>query len=101
VGKETRIVDRHALSPLKKILLHIAGIGLILLGIIGLFLPILQGILMIIAGIGLLSMANEGVRRWVDGLKKRYPKQATCFKRLKKKLRLRKRPAPGMTEDMN
>ena len=46
---------------LKKTLLHIAGIGLILLGIVGLFLQVLQGVLMILAGIGLLSMGNERV----------------------------------------
>jgi Flp pilus assembly protein TadB len=101
VGKERRILDRHALSPLKRILLHIAGIGLILLGIIGLFLPILQGVLMIIAGIGLLSMVNPGVKRRVEGLEKRFPKQAAYFNRLKKKLRFRKKPTSGMTEDIN
>ncbi len=80
------------LGPLKRILLHVAGIGLILLGIVGLVLPVLQGILMIMAGIGLLSMGNEGVRRWVTGLGKRYPRQAAYFKRIKMKVSARKEP---------
>ena len=72
-------------SLLKKVVIHVAGISLIILGLIGLVLPVLQGILMIIAGLSLLSMGNERVRRWLEGLAKRYPRQARFLRRIKAK----------------
>ena len=42
-----------------KLLKKIAGISLVVLGIIGLFLPILQGILLILAGLFLLDIKKE------------------------------------------
>lgn len=78
---------------LKKVLLHIAGIGLILLGVIGLFLPVLQGVLMIIAGVGLLSMGNEWVKRKVDRLGEKYPRQAAFFRKVRMKVLARKEPS--------
>ena len=39
----------------KNLLIKIVGVGLILLGIIGTFLPFLQGLLMISAGLALLG----------------------------------------------
>lgn len=46
-----------------------AGVLLIILGIIGLFLPILQGILMILAGLMLLGIKKEQVKKWLKKLK--------------------------------
>jgi len=40
-----------------------AGVALVLLGIVGLFLPLLQGILFIVLGLGLLSVDVPAVRR--------------------------------------
>ena len=71
---------------MKKVLIHVSGIGLILLGIVGLFLPFLQGIFLIIAGIGLLSTGNQGVWKWVEEQGKKYPKPASVFKTIKKKI---------------
>lgn len=42
----------------------LAGIGLVVVGIIGLFLPVLQGVLMIIAGLVILS-AHFHWARWL------------------------------------
>jgi hypothetical protein len=42
----------------------VAGVLLVILGIIGLFLPLLQGILLIVAGLGLLSVDIPLVRGW-------------------------------------
>ncbi len=44
-------IKKIIVSPLKKI----AGIILILVGILGLFLPFLQGVVMIVAGVILLG----------------------------------------------
>jgi uncharacterized membrane protein YbaN (DUF454 family) len=46
----------------------VAGIFLILLGIVGLFLPVLQGVLFILAGLALLSSHSERARRLRDWL---------------------------------
>ena len=53
------------LRTLKKIL----GICLILLGVIGLFLPILQGVLLIIAGLLLLGVEKKTMKKWLKKLK--------------------------------
>ena len=52
-----------------KIFKKIAGITLIILGIIGLFVPILQGVLMIIAGLLLMGIKKEQIRKWFKKLK--------------------------------
>lgn len=46
-----------------------AGIILIIIGIIGLFLPIIQGVLLIIAGLLLLGIKKEQIKEWVRKLK--------------------------------
>ena len=52
-----------------KILKKIGGVLLIILGIIGLFLPILQGVLMIAAGLLLLGVKKEAMKGWVKKIK--------------------------------
>jgi|ETNmetMinimDraft_2_1059921.scaffolds.fasta_scaffold70441_2 uncharacterized membrane protein YbaN (DUF454 family) len=44
---------------IKKTLKYIIGWGLIVFGIMGLFLPVLQGILMILAGIAIIESEKE------------------------------------------
>lgn len=51
-----------------KILKNFAGIALIGVGVVGLFLPVLQGILMIIAGLLLLGVKKEQIKRWLKKL---------------------------------
>ena len=87
-GQEALAVAGNSLGLLKKVVIHVAGISLIILGIIGLVLPVLQGILMIIAGLSLLSIGNEHVRIWLEGLAKRYPRQARFLRRIKAKISL-------------
>lgn len=43
-----------------------AAVGLIVLGFLGLFLPVLQGLLFLAAGGALLAVDVPMVRRWVD-----------------------------------
>lgn len=47
-----------------KILKNMAGVTLIGVGIIGLFLPILQGILLIFAGLLLMGVKKEQIKKW-------------------------------------
>ena len=51
-----------------KILKKIGGVILIAIGIVGLFLPILQGILLITAGLFLMGIKIEKVKSWFKKL---------------------------------
>ncbi|MBI3036035.1 hypothetical protein HYY71_06980 [Candidatus Woesearchaeota archaeon] len=52
-----------------KLLKKILGIALIALGIIGLFLPILQGILLILAGLFLMGIKIDDIKKWLKKVK--------------------------------
>ena len=65
-----------------KILKYIAGWTLIVLGVIGLFLPFLQGILMIIAG-GIL-LENKQIIEFVKSMQKKW-EERKFWKFLRKK----------------
>ena len=58
---------------MKKLLSMIAGWGFIVLGILGLFLPFLQGILFLLVGLIILSKHYAFAQRWVDKLRHRFP----------------------------
>ncbi len=62
------------LFAMKRVLVLIAGWSLILLGIVGLILPVLQGILFIIAGLTILSSQYDWARRLIAKLRNRFPK---------------------------
>ncbi|OGP89317.1 MAG: hypothetical protein A2157_10450 [Deltaproteobacteria bacterium RBG_16_47_11] len=47
----------------------------ILLGILGLFLPFLQGILFIMVGLAILSSRSKTIQRLLKHLEERYPRQ--------------------------
>jgi uncharacterized protein YqgC (DUF456 family) len=61
-------------SRVKQILIQIAGWAFILLGIIGLFLPFLQGILFILVGLIILSTQYAWAGRLLAKLRARFPK---------------------------
>lgn len=61
-------------GKLKRIALIIAGWIFLLLGIAGLFLPILQGILFILIGLIILSTEYAWAHRLLTRLKQRFPK---------------------------
>ena len=56
-------------SRARKIFDWIAGVSLLLLGIVGLVLPGLQGILFILAGLAILSSHSALARRGHEALK--------------------------------
>ena len=55
-------------SRIKKLLRLACGYALVVLGIIGLFLPVLQGTLMILAGAALLGWDLSFLKRWRNRL---------------------------------
>ena len=58
----------------KRILVLIVGWGFILLGIAGLFLPILQGVLFLLVGLIILSSEYVWAHRLLTRLRERFPK---------------------------
>jgi uncharacterized membrane protein YbaN (DUF454 family) len=57
----------------KRVVLIAAGWGLLMLGVAGLFLPILPGVLLMIVGLSILSVEYAWARRWMISLRRRFP----------------------------
>jgi len=72
---------------MKKILRHVLGWFLVALGIIGLFLPFLQGILFILLGMIILGPEIPLFRRLLSKIKRRYPLLFEKVEQLKNKYR--------------
>jgi uncharacterized membrane protein YbaN (DUF454 family) len=70
---EDKLVARER-SPLWRMARLVAGWLLVALGIVGLALPILQGVALILAGLALLAPDVPFARRWLDWLKNRVRK---------------------------
>ena len=81
----------------KRILVVIAGWSFILLGIVGLFLPFLQGLLFILIGIIILSSQYAWARRLMAKLRQRVPKIARLADQaaIKAKALLKRFSRPG------
>lgn len=75
------------MGTIKRIGLLIIGWFFIVLGILGLFLPILQGILFILIGLAILSSRSETIRRLLKHLERRYPQYHEKIEVLKERLR--------------
>ena len=62
------------MGAIKRIGLLIIGWFFIVLGILGLFLPILQGILFILIGLAILSSRSKLIKSFLKHLEERYPR---------------------------
>jgi len=87
---------------MKRLLVLIVGWAFILIGIIGLFLPVLQGILCLMIGLIILSTEYHWARRLLEVVKKRFPGLARvsheAAERAKMWLnRIRREPDPPTT----
>ena len=58
----------------KRILILIVGWAFILLGILGLFLPVLQGVLFLVVGLIILSSEYVWAHRLLTKVRERFPK---------------------------
>lgn len=72
-------------SRLKRAAIHVIGWGFILLGILGLFLPILQGFLFLLVGLFVLSSVSPWAERLLHKLRRRFPKTSKKFDEAKAK----------------
>ena len=75
------------LGKISRIRWLIAGAAFVLLGIVGLFLPILQGILFIVIGLLCLSKGSALVRSKKMGFKQRFPRLGSKLTFLEDKAR--------------
>ena len=75
------------LRNLARIKWLIVGAAFVVLGIVGLFLPILQGILFIVIGLMCLAKGSAWVRSKKMSLKKRFPKFGSKLTLLEQKAR--------------
>ncbi|TCW37641.1 putative transmembrane protein PGPGW [Laceyella sacchari] len=66
-------------STKRMLLYNIFGWFFLILGVLGLFLPFLQGILFLLIGLYLLSKSSPWAKRWLERLKSRYPKLSATF----------------------
>ena len=66
-------------AKLKRLSIWLLGWGFIILGILGLFLPILQGILFLIIGLALLSNSSPWAARLLIRLRDRFPAVSRKF----------------------
>lgn len=75
------------MGAIKRIGLLIIGWFFIVLGVLGLFLPILQGILFILIGLAILSSRSEIIKRFLTFLEERYPHHHERVEAWKKKIK--------------
>ena len=76
------------MKSIKGIILLIIGWLFIVFGIVGLFLPILQGILFILIGLAILFPRNRYVEQLITRARNRWPEQAARMDAWKERLRV-------------
>jgi uncharacterized membrane protein YbaN (DUF454 family) len=79
--------NNESLDSIKKIGLLIIGWLFIVLGMVGLFLPFLQGILFILIGLAILSSRSETIKRLLKHFGERYPHHHQRIENLREKIR--------------
>jgi len=67
------MLSKPVRSKARKIVILILGWGFVLFGILGLFLPILQGVLFLLVGLLLLSTEYVWAHRLLEKLRARWP----------------------------
>ncbi len=74
-----------------RVVRNAGGVLLLLLGVVGLFLPILQGVVMIVLGLGLVDIeAKHTLHRWLRRRWRCYRSIALRHQRVRRYLRMRR-----------
>ena len=73
-------------ARMKRLVIWCLGWVFIILGVLGLFLPVLQGILFLLIGLYLLSSTSPWAERLLMRLQKRFPKISKTFEEAKEKV---------------
>jgi len=66
--------ERKRRHPVWRTARIVVGVALIPLGIVGLFIPVLQGVLLLLVAFALLASDIPVIRKWRDKLRHRYPR---------------------------
>lgn len=74
-------------KQIRRVVVLAIGWTLIAIGVVGLFVPILQGVLFIMLGLYVLSRESRLARHWLARLKQRYPKVYARVRAIKKNLK--------------
>jgi uncharacterized protein len=74
------------MNRFKEIGILIAGWIFLVLGILGLFLPILQGVLFILIGLAILSSRSKMIQRLLKGLEERFPQHHAKVEKWKERV---------------
>jgi uncharacterized membrane protein YbaN (DUF454 family) len=80
-----------ARKQIRRVVVLILGWTLIAFGIVGLFLPILQGVLFLFLGLYVLSRESTIAHRWMERLRARHPELDQSLQRWKTRFRWRKK----------
>lgn len=73
-------------KKLKRTLVFGAGVIFVILGLVGLVLPFLQGFLFLAIGAILLSMASPSIRTWVEHHTRKFPKVHAMVEKVEKRI---------------
>ena len=73
----------------QRILVQTLGWALVILGIVGLFVPILQGILFILLGLWVLSRHSRAARRCLLKMRRKFPAADRRMKEIQRKFKRR------------
>ena len=102
MNSKTRLPRHHRLRfqrlPLPTWLrLSVLTVGwlLILLGVVGLFLPVLQGGLMLALGFALLSIGSQTIHLWFRSFMGRWPRIWKRVEKLRRRIHFRLHRASG------
>ena len=71
-------------KQIRRVAVLILGWALIAFGIVGLFLPVLQGVLFIMLGLLVLSRESETAHRWLQRGRQKYPQVDAKLKKWRK-----------------
>ncbi len=71
---------------IKRTALFVAAILFILLGLLGLALPFLQGFLFLAFGLILLSIVSPQARTWIEHYTRKYPKVHAFVEKAEKRI---------------
>ena len=83
------MVNRH---PVIRVLRNIAGFALVLLGVVGLVAPVLQGILFIVLGLALIDLPiKHRIHHWLKSRSRTYRWIALNHHRVKRAIAHRRR----------
>ncbi|MDP3646301.1 MAG: hypothetical protein Q8R25_04400 [bacterium] len=69
-------------KEIKRILVLVAGVSFLILGLLGLALPFLQGFLFLMIGGILVSISSRTARTWIESHTRKYPKIHKAVERI-------------------